>query len=638
MNFAYLILAHKDPDQVCRLVQSLNTNESKFIIHIDSKVEIRPFLRLFENYPEGKIFFCPGRKSIDWGSYSMVEATMAMIQFMFKMELEVDYVHLISGQDYPVMSNYEIEQFFKTNSGKNFIEFFSLPDDRWRERGLLRINWQWGINEHKNIFYNDLDYKAAYPPLPHLPDGIIPYGGSQWWSLHIDCVRFIMEEYDCVSDLFKFYRYSFIPDEMLFQTLLLNSHFKDTVVNDNFRFIKFSNGSWHPETIGLGHLEELSTKGKLFARKFEYGEDKAVLDHLDKNRNNNLNPTDNEFIQKPSPSIRLESIARILMLNASFIENLGLFNGKMGIAIFFFHYYGYNNNKLYERFAKELLDEICEEISNATPIDIANGLVGIGWGIEYLVRNNYIAADTDEILEEIDNALYSSTMQTPFTFQNLTALLELGLYFISRLKGNIASVENPAIIKKKEILLFILDGLEKLFTKSGIHNLEYSQLSLSLINSVLWFITQTLNLELSPEKSYTFILELAQYLSKEKGVTSDSLDLLIFNILIQGLDDRMNENAIKSESGEIRDKIRSIKRPVNENEPLTIPELIKAGWNSLIYSIKFKDLVQESKILTLTGLVNEVDGNFYSGKQDENHLYLYDGLTGLGLTHIYIIS
>jgi hypothetical protein len=55
---------------------------------------------------------------------------------------------------------------------------------------------------------------------------------------------------------------------------------------------------------------------------------------------------------------RLERIANLLLLNASFIENLGLLNGKMGIAIFFFHYARYTNNKIFENYADDMVDEI----------------------------------------------------------------------------------------------------------------------------------------------------------------------------------------------------------------------------------------------------------------------------------------
>lgn len=295
MNFVYLILTHKNPAQVYRLIQALNSIESSFIIHVDAKVEIRPFIKFFENYPPGKILFCPDRKNIDWGSYSMVEATMSMIHFLFQMELKADYVHLISGQDYPIKNNKEIVKFFKNNNGKNFIEFFSLPTPKWAEYGMLRIRYLWCVNEFKCIYYNDLDYKKSNNLIHHLPDVITPYGGSQWWSLHIDCVRFLMEEYNKDNILFQFYRYTFIPDEMLFQTLILNSYLKDTVVNDNFRFIKWSNGSWHPDIIGLDHFSSLKTEGKLFARKFESVNDKTVLELLDVYRDSKFNLIENEL-------------------------------------------------------------------------------------------------------------------------------------------------------------------------------------------------------------------------------------------------------------------------------------------------------------------------------------------------------
>ncbi len=93
---------------------------------------------------------------------------------------------------------------------------------------------------------------------------------------------------------------------------------------------------------------------------------------------------------------RLQRIANVLLLNASFLDNPGLLNGKMGIAIFCYHYSRYSKNKIYEDYAGELVDEIYEEINTSTPVDFENGLTGIGWGIEYLVKNGFVQADTDE--------------------------------------------------------------------------------------------------------------------------------------------------------------------------------------------------------------------------------------------------
>lgn len=102
---------------------------------------------------------------------------------------------------------------------------------------------------------------------------------------------------------------------------------------------------------------------------------------------------------------RLCRIANVLLLNGSFIDNLGLLKGKIGIAIFFYHYSIYTQNKTFEDYAGKLIDEICESISNNIPVDFENGLTGIGWGIEYLVKNRFFEADNNEVLAEVDNAI-----------------------------------------------------------------------------------------------------------------------------------------------------------------------------------------------------------------------------------------
>lgn len=91
-----------------------------------------------------------------------------------------------------------------------------------------------------------------------------------------------------------------------------------------------------------------------------------------------------------------------LIINSSFMDNLGLFHGKMGVVLFFSIYSRFSKNELYNQFAYVLLDEINMDIHENTLTDFENGLSGIGWAIEYLVQNGYMEGDTDEILEDID--------------------------------------------------------------------------------------------------------------------------------------------------------------------------------------------------------------------------------------------
>lgn len=93
-----------------------------------------------------------------------------------------------------------------------------------------------------------------------------------------------------------------------------------------------------------------------------------------------------------------------LILYTSFMTNLGLLNGKLGIIIFFYHYSRFTGCKRYNRFADELINELYSEISSQLPIDFANGLSGIAWGITYLIINNFVEAD-DDVLNEFDEKI-----------------------------------------------------------------------------------------------------------------------------------------------------------------------------------------------------------------------------------------
>ena len=79
-----------------------------------------------------------------------------------------------------------------------------------------------------------------------------------------------------------------------------------------------------------------------------------------------------------------ERIVNTLLLNASFIDNLGLMHGKMGICIFFYHLARKTENKIYEDYAGELPDEIFEVINQRKQISwyFENGLVDFGREIE----------------------------------------------------------------------------------------------------------------------------------------------------------------------------------------------------------------------------------------------------------------
>lgn len=106
----------------------------------------------------------------------------------------------------------------------------------------------------------------------------------------------------------------------------------------------------------------------------------------------------------------LQHIANHLMINSSYLSDLSLYHGKMGIVLFFYHYARYTKNPLYEEFAGDLLDEIFDETPDNTEVYFERGLSGIAWGILYLLRNQFVGGDPDNILEDIDMKIMETNL------------------------------------------------------------------------------------------------------------------------------------------------------------------------------------------------------------------------------------
>jgi glycosyltransferase involved in cell wall biosynthesis len=274
VTFAYLILAHKNPSQLLRLVNALTTPDTYFFIHIDKKVKEEIFKSVITG---ANVFFCKNRKSVNWGGFSMVEATVELIGEMAEHTGFPDYVHLLSGQDFPLKSNEYVFSYFERHKGTDFMEYFTIPCANWTNGGLDRIKYRWDID------------RRGFERTPELRNGELhgsisdatPYGGSQWWSLTGECVAYIFDKCRRGDELYEFYRYTFIPDEMLFQTFVMNSKFKKTVKNSNLRKINWNSAVVSPKIWQTGDFSELSNSLSLFARKFDENEDKLILNKME---------------------------------------------------------------------------------------------------------------------------------------------------------------------------------------------------------------------------------------------------------------------------------------------------------------------------------------------------------------------
>lgn len=105
----------------------------------------------------------------------------------------------------------------------------------------------------------------------------------------------------------------------------------------------------------------------------------------------------------------LDKIIETLIINDTLTDQPKLFYGMPGIAIFFFHYTRHTCNGLFQDYAFDLFGVIIEEIYHDNPVDYERSIAGIGTGIDYLIRDNYLEAD-DDIFNDLDQRMNRAVM------------------------------------------------------------------------------------------------------------------------------------------------------------------------------------------------------------------------------------
>ena len=153
----------------------------------------------------------------------------------------------------------------------------------------------------------------------------------------------------------------------------------------------------------------------------------------------------------------LVQIANMLLLNGTLTECPGLVHGKMGVAVFFFHYAKYTDNMLFADYAMDLIDEMQKQIHVSSPADFEKGIAGIGIGMDYLIRNNFLIVE-DDICEDFDDRMVRAVMYDPWQdFSLYNGLAGYGGYWITRLRYQSPSVQARKCLLR--IVGYIGEGL-----------------------------------------------------------------------------------------------------------------------------------------------------------------------------------
>ncbi|MEA5141216.1 beta-1,6-N-acetylglucosaminyltransferase [Arcicella rigui] len=276
MKIAHLILVHTNPTQFKRLIERLAHPEADIYVHVDSKIDIKPFL---VDKNTDHVFFIKNRISIVWGAYSMVEATISSFREILQSGKKYDYVNLLSGQDYPLRSAEKIHQFYSQNPGKAFMETLSVERE-WKE-AIPRLT-KYHFTDYRFVGVNTFEALLnAVAPQRKIPNDLIPVGRSQWFTITLEHVKYIVEYLDANQNVVNFFKFTWGSDEIVFQTILYNSKYKKDIISDNLMYIDWSEGKPSPKTFTIKDLPEIRNSDKLFARKFNQQVDTEILNAID---------------------------------------------------------------------------------------------------------------------------------------------------------------------------------------------------------------------------------------------------------------------------------------------------------------------------------------------------------------------
>lgn len=305
----YIILAHRQPQQLCRLVQALATPNSRFYIHIDSKVDLEPFEAALAQQAGVVFLKHPHRYEAAWGDVSIVQAVVSAMQLAVE-EGGPGHVVLLSGQDYPLRHKNEIEAFFKNNQNTDFIKCFPLPFYGWSEWGGMERITQYKINRSSqkydymlfpSVYDAAFNWKKCWQQLRSFPLKKRLYilslilrrrtfpnyaqlmGGAQWWALTTATCQGILRFLKQHPDYFTYHQHSLIPDEFFFQSIL-HSLPPALPIKDMLTYVNWERVEEDlPVTFTAADFAELAQQTSfLFARKFDMDVDAHILDLLDR--------------------------------------------------------------------------------------------------------------------------------------------------------------------------------------------------------------------------------------------------------------------------------------------------------------------------------------------------------------------
>lgn len=279
---AYLIMAHGKFQQLIILLKLLDDRRNDIFLHIDKKVRQFPKQEIINSVSLSKLYLTD-RINVNWGAFSQIQCELSLLDCAVN-NGEYQYLHLLSGVDLPIKSQEYIHHFFRSNKGKEFIDF-----DTDKTEYVERCKYYWLFREHlgrkKNLNFYRLISGALASRLVitlekafrinRIPNGIVIKKGANWFSITGEFAKYVVKNKRYWEKLF---RHTLCADELFIQTIVYNSPFKKNIYggeNSTMRLIDWNRGN--PYVFKADDFNEIKVSPCLFARKFDIEFDNEIV-------------------------------------------------------------------------------------------------------------------------------------------------------------------------------------------------------------------------------------------------------------------------------------------------------------------------------------------------------------------------
>ncbi len=303
MNQAILIMMHKEPEQVMRLIKYFPKDRCTCFIHIDKKADFD--VAVFRERLEKQYRHCvilEKRISATLANWTLAQVSIELLKAAVTYEKEqgihFSYYRLLSGQDYPIRSFQEYEAFLEKNYPQNYLGIDLIEDLKhikdkfsrwryWRIRNVIDCHVR-NAQIRKIMLLPVFTWEIILTKVWGTPQKILERrgyriaGGPSWWNLSHDFVHYFLSVVEKDKKLISVIQKTATPEESIIQTVYANSDFyRQGEVTWNLTIGKYKENG-HTDFWEKEEVQVLLDSNCFFARKFTQSVSGELLDILDK--------------------------------------------------------------------------------------------------------------------------------------------------------------------------------------------------------------------------------------------------------------------------------------------------------------------------------------------------------------------